>query len=136
MFINYETYINMFSAVAMFLALFLSTDRKVPTAMDLAMAGLTFLAFSMLVLNTMVNIIAKQREKRTSKRELKEKKAGLQIAIDKTYNEVVELYKQHDIELEETPQLESYLKRSYGSRAGGVACRRKRLQKELSLLNE
>ena len=83
-----------------------------------------------------LNSFAKQREKRTSKRELKEKKAGLQRAIDKTYDEVVELYKQHDIELEETPQLESYLKRSYGSRAGGVACRRKRLQKELSLLSE
>ena len=83
-----------------------------------------------------LNRFAKQREKRIAKRELKEKKAGLQIAIDKTYDEVVELYKQHDIELKETPQLESYLKRSYGSRAGGVACRRKRLQKELSLLNE
>ena len=59
MFIDYETYINMFSAIAMFLALFLSTDRKVPTTIDLALAGLTFLAFSMLVLNTMVNIIEK-----------------------------------------------------------------------------
>jgi hypothetical protein len=49
----------MFSAIAMFLALFLSTDRKVPTTIDLALAGLTFLAFSMLVLNTMVNIISK-----------------------------------------------------------------------------
>tara|TARA_R110002167_G_scaffold201256_2_gene404816 strand:+ start:2260 stop:2592 length:333 start_codon:yes stop_codon:yes gene_type:complete len=83
-----------------------------------------------------LNSFAKQREKRISKRELKEKKAELQRAIDKTYDEVVELYKQHDIELEDAPQLESYLKRSYGSRAGGVACRRKRLQKELSLLNE
>ena len=47
MFISYETYINMFSAIAMFLALFLSTDRKVPTTIDLALAGLTFLAFSL-----------------------------------------------------------------------------------------
>jgi hypothetical protein len=59
MFINYETYINLFSALSMFLALFLSTDNAKPSRLDLALAGLTFLSFSLLVLNTMVNIIEK-----------------------------------------------------------------------------
>lgn len=59
MFISYETYINLFSALSMFLALFLSTDDDNATPLDLFLGGLTFVAFSLLVLNTMVNITAK-----------------------------------------------------------------------------
>lgn len=83
-----------------------------------------------------LNSFAKQREDRIKKRELKSDKAAYQKAIDKTYEEIIELYKQHDIELAENPMLESFLKRSYGSKAGGIVNRRNKLKKQLSLLDE
>jgi len=83
-----------------------------------------------------LNGFAKQREDRIKKRELKANRAAYQKAIDKTYEEIIELYKQHDIELKEKPMLEAALKRSYGSKAGGIVNRRNKLRKELSLLDE
>ena len=83
-----------------------------------------------------LNGFARQKEKRALKRKLQENKNKLQIAIDKTYEEIIELYRQHDVELVENPMLEAFLKRSYGSKAGGVVNRRNKLKKELSLLDE
>ena len=56
--------------------------------------------------------------------------------IEDTYSEIVHLYKEHDVELKERPMLESALKRSYGSRAGGIVNRRNKLNKHLKALNE
>ena len=83
-----------------------------------------------------LNNMARQKEERRIKREIESSKVALQKAIDKTYEDIIALYKKHDIELNANPVLEAALKRSYGSKVGAVVGRRNRLKKELRLLHE
>jgi hypothetical protein len=81
--------------------------------------------------------IRESRQEHRDEISLKRKEASIiKDRIADTYDQVVALYKEHDKELAENPALESYLKRSYGSRAGGIACKRNKLKKYLEGINE
>ena len=56
--------------------------------------------------------------------------------IESTYDEVVELYKEHDKELSMHPLNSAAIKRSFGSRAGGIINRRNKMKVKLEVLND
>ena len=88
----------------------------------------------MLEKNTLLTGFLKKKEERIRERELAENRKAYQKAIDKTYDDIIELYKQYDIELSKNPMLESSLKRSYAYKAGGIVNRRNNLRNQLNLL--
>jgi hypothetical protein len=79
-------------------------------------------------------LVAKDKRLKDSKIEMSKK--SIEDKIDRTYEELIDLYKDHDRELAKYPNNDTYLRRAYGARAGGIVNRRNKLKKELSLLNE
>lgn len=57
--------------------------------------------------------------------------AGLKRNIENTYTEIIELYKEYDIELAKNYLLEPALKRSYGSKAGAIVTKRNKFKRRL-----
>ena len=58
-FIENESYINFVCAAFMMLSLYFSSESQYPNKLDMFLAGLTCLAFSLLLLNTVANILEK-----------------------------------------------------------------------------
>jgi len=58
-FIENESYINFVCAAFMMLSLCFSSNNQYPDKLDMLLAGLTFLAYSGLLLNTVANILEK-----------------------------------------------------------------------------
>ena len=75
----------------------------------------------------------KAKEKEDLERVLEIKR--IKLAIENTYDEIINIYKEFDIEALAKPNNITALNRSYGTRAGAVVTKRGKLRKKLKELD-